>query len=96
MSDAAVSREEFEALKAELAELRAQLARLAPAPGAPLVEPGIPEEIVPVIAAAVAAFLGKRATIRIIRRVHDESGVWRQQGRATVTASHKMPSVRGW
>jgi methylmalonyl-CoA carboxyltransferase large subunit len=46
----------------------------------------ISEEIVLVIAAAVAAFLGKRAPIRQIRLVG--SPAWAQQGRVTIQASH--------
>lgn len=88
-----VSREEFEALKMELAALRAQVAALTPAP--PADEP-ISEEVLAVISAAVAAFLGKRATVKIVRRIHDESSAWRTNGRASLAASHELPAVRGW
>lgn len=54
---------------------------------------GIPEEIVLAISAAVAAFLGKRASIRQIRLTG--STPWAQQGRATVQASHGVEFVRG-
>ena len=65
-----------------------------PAPAAapaPKVEEGISEEIVMVIAAAVAAFMGKRARIRRVRRVA-ESGMnpWSQQGRVSIQASHNV------
>jgi len=53
----------------------------------------IPEEIILAISAAVAAFLGKRASIRQIRLTG--STPWAQQGRATVQASHGVEFVRG-
>jgi len=46
------------------------------------------EELVLVISAAVAAFLGKRPRIRQIRPVGGAS--WGQQGRATIQASHAL------
>jgi len=68
----------------------APAAETAPAPVAASVpEPAAPEiaeEIVLVISAAVAAFLGKRARIRQMRLV--SSHAWAQQGRASVQASH--------
>jgi methylmalonyl-CoA carboxyltransferase large subunit len=50
-------------------------------------------DIVLVISAAVAAFLGKRASIRQIRLTGESP--WAMQGRATVQASHGMEFVRG-
>jgi methylmalonyl-CoA carboxyltransferase large subunit len=98
MSEAAITREEFEALKAQISALQAQIRQLQAAVSA--VGNGAPEEIseetLHVIAAAVAAYLGKRATIRIVRRVSDEENAWRTQGRVTVAASHRMPRMRGW
>jgi methylmalonyl-CoA carboxyltransferase large subunit len=58
-----------------------------PAAPAPPAE-GISEEIVLVIAAAVAAFLGKKAPIRQIRLLG--SAAWAQQGRVTIQASHSL------
>jgi methylmalonyl-CoA carboxyltransferase large subunit len=52
---------------------------------APVAE-GLSEEIVLVIGAAVAAFLGKKAPIRQIRLLG--SAAWSQQGRVTIQASH--------
>ncbi len=49
-------------------------------------EEGTPPEIVLAITAAVAAFLGKRATIHQIRLTGTTA--WAMQGRATVQASH--------
>lgn len=51
------------------------------------------EELALVIAAAVAAFLGKRAHIRQIRLLG--SGAWSQQGRVTIQASHDISSHSG-
>jgi methylmalonyl-CoA carboxyltransferase large subunit len=56
-----------------------------PTAAAPSAE-GISEEIVLVIAAAVAAFLGKKAPIRQIRLLG--SAAWAQQGRVIIQASH--------
>jgi methylmalonyl-CoA carboxyltransferase large subunit len=49
---------------------------------------GLDEELVLVISAAIAAFLGKRAHIRQIRLIG--SGAWAQQGRVTIQASHAL------
>jgi methylmalonyl-CoA carboxyltransferase 12S subunit len=57
-----------------------------PAP-APVAE-GLSEELVLVISAAVAAFLGKKAHVRQIRLLG--SAAWAQQGRATIQASHAL------
>jgi len=50
-------------------------------------------ELALVISAAVAAFLGKRATLRQIRLTG--ATPWAMQGRATVQASHGIEFVRG-
>ncbi len=55
----------------------------APAPAAE----GLSEELVLVISAAIAAYLGKKAPIRQIRLLG--SAAWSQQGRATIQASHE-------
>jgi methylmalonyl-CoA carboxyltransferase large subunit len=49
---------------------------------------GLSEEVVLVISAAIAAFLGKKAHIRGIRLV--SSPAWAQQGRVTIQASHAL------
>ena len=59
--------------------------RPAPVAPAPVAE-GLGKEIVLVIGAAVAAFLGKKAPIRQIRLLG--SAAWSQQGRVTIQASH--------
>jgi methylmalonyl-CoA carboxyltransferase large subunit len=72
----------------------------APAPAAPPpdkkppVEPeGLSEELVLVISAAIAAFLGKKPHIRQIRLLG--SVAWAQQGRATIQASHALSVKHG-
>jgi methylmalonyl-CoA carboxyltransferase large subunit len=49
---------------------------------------GISEEILLVISAAIAAFLGKKPTIRQIRLVG--TAAWAQEGRVTIQASHAL------
>ncbi len=66
----------------------------APAPKAvatppiPAAAPRLDDELVTVIAAAVAAFLGKRAHVRQIRLLG--SAAWTQHGRVTIQASHVL------
>ncbi|MBL8233241.1 MAG: hypothetical protein JNL98_32380 [Bryobacterales bacterium] len=57
-----------------------------PAPVPPKEE--IDEELLLVISAAIAAFLGKRPRIRQIRLLH--TGAWAQQGRVSIQASHVL------
>jgi methylmalonyl-CoA carboxyltransferase large subunit len=54
---------------------------------------GVSDEVIMVIAAAVAAFLGKKAHVRQIRLVG--SAAWLHQGRITVQASHTVARVPG-
>jgi methylmalonyl-CoA carboxyltransferase large subunit len=49
---------------------------------------GLSEELLVVISAAVAAFLGKKPHIRQIRLLG--SAAWAQQGRVTIQASHAL------
>ena len=66
----------------------------APRPAAPAKEAeGISEELILVISAAIAAFLGKKPHIRQIRLV--STAAWAQQGRATIQASHALPVHHG-
>lgn len=53
----------------------------------------VTEEILMVIAATVAAFLGERAHVRQVRLVASEA--WAQQGRVSVMASHRWAMHRG-
>jgi methylmalonyl-CoA carboxyltransferase large subunit len=94
----------FEALRREVGRLSERVAALeaaisgkprtpeiAPAPKA---EPeGLSEELVLVISAAIAAFLGKKPSIRQIRLVGTTS--WAQQGRVTIQASHGLSAHHG-
>lgn len=91
-------------LEAEVQELRQRIEKLEAMLGASQMKekepkagpPAIPYEIAPdillAISAAVAAFLGKRATIHQIRLTGTTA--WAMQGRATVQASHGI--VRGF
>ena len=63
-----------------------------PEPAALVVEEGLTEELVLVISAAIAAFLGKKAAIRQIRLLG--SAAWAQQGRVTIQASHSLALQR--
>jgi methylmalonyl-CoA carboxyltransferase large subunit len=67
---------------------------VAAASAAPQAEgAGVSEEILLVISAAVAAFLGKGPHIRQVRLVG--SRAWAQQGRVTVQASHALSVKHG-
>src|SRR5262249_47473471 len=59
-----------------------------PAPAQPAEAEGLSEELVLVIGAAIAAYLGKKAHVRQIRLLG--SAAWAQQGRVTVQASHVL------
>jgi methylmalonyl-CoA carboxyltransferase large subunit len=65
-----------ELLEADLASRQAQAARPS-------------EEVMMVISAAVAAFLGKKAILRQVHLTHTTA--WAQQGRASIFASHHDP-----
>jgi methylmalonyl-CoA carboxyltransferase large subunit len=85
----AALRQEVARLGERVAALETTAAPKAAAPPAPApAEPGVSEEVVLVIAAAVAAFLGKKAPVRQIRLLG--SAAWAQQGRVTVQASHVL------
>jgi len=78
-----------EALRLEVACLGQRVTALEKAvesAGFAIAPEGLSEEIVLVLGAAVAAFLGKKAPIRQIRLLR--TGAWAQQGRVTVQASH--------
>lgn len=50
-----------------------------------------------VIAAAVAAALGRKAKVRQIRALDQNPGIrWSRQGRAVVQSSHNPAAERGW
>jgi methylmalonyl-CoA carboxyltransferase large subunit len=88
-----------EALRKEMARLSERVVALEAATGAlgraatwvskPVPAPeSLSEELVVVIGAAIAAFLGKRAHIRQIRLL--DSPAWAQQGRVTMQAAHTL------
>lgn len=65
----------------------------APAPARPAPAPAGPpevfsEELILILGAAVAAYLGKKAPIRQIRLMGTTA--WAQQGRVTIQASHNL------
>ena len=73
---------------------------MAAQPAAKAPEPEIAEEVSPdmimVLTAAVAAFMGKRARVRGARLVRNApSNAWAQQGRVFVQASHNLGVVHG-
>lgn len=74
---------------APAAAAKAAKAAPAPAPRAPVVETGVPAEVVAAIAAAVACLEGGAATVRGIRRLPrpagSRRGVWGEAGIAAVT-----------
>jgi methylmalonyl-CoA carboxyltransferase 12S subunit len=91
--------DEIQELRQRVEKLEALLAAHKATPGSDGVKPAaplkqeIPTEIILAISAAVAAFLGKRASIRQIRLTGETP--WAMQGRATVQASHGIDFVRG-
>jgi len=102
-----MSRHDIKSLEAKVEELGQRIEKLesllaaftksAPSIAAnaqePVAQKEIPGEIILAISAAVAAFLGKRASIRQIRLTGETP--WAMQGRATVQASHGIEFVRG-
>jgi methylmalonyl-CoA carboxyltransferase large subunit len=88
LADLARIAEALEALRGEVARLSERVAALEGRAAKPPAEE-VSEETVMVIAAAIAAFLGKRPHIRQIRLLRSDA--WAQQGRATIQASHARP-----
>jgi methylmalonyl-CoA carboxyltransferase large subunit len=68
------------------------VAPAAVAPTAPAPREEISPEIVMVISAAIAAFMGKRPHIRQIRLIGSDT--WAQQGRVSIMASHLWAAHR--
>jgi len=84
---------QIRALEARLEALEARAKPPAPIPvpapaPQPVVQDQISEETMLIIAAAVAAYLGERAHIRVVRLV--PSHAWAQQGRVSIQASHRL------
>jgi methylmalonyl-CoA carboxyltransferase 12S subunit len=97
--DSAQLMEALAALRREVARLSERVAALeaaaggkpratAPASPPPPEADGLSEELLLVISAAIAAFLGKKPHIRQIRLVG--TAAWAQQGRVTIQASHAL------
>jgi methylmalonyl-CoA carboxyltransferase large subunit len=84
----------IEQLETRLRELEAANAALLPvATTAPSHAPQeLSEEVLTVISAAIAAFLGVKAKIKQIRLVGSEA--WAKQGRASIMGSHHLPIRR--
>jgi len=70
------------------AETKAPRLAPSPPPAQPAVAERLSEELILVIGAAIAAFVGKKAHIRQIRLIG--SAAWAQQGRVTIQASHAL------
>jgi methylmalonyl-CoA carboxyltransferase large subunit len=88
----------LESLRADVARLGERVATLEAARVSPATVPAAEEPAAPddhtmtIIAAAIAAFLGKKAHIRQIQLLG--SAAWAQQGRVTIQASHALNSAR--
>lgn len=93
-------RREIDELRRELRGEQAPVPAPAAAPKpaaaaapAPQVSAEITPEILMVLSAAVAAFLGKKAKIKRARLAPITQGsAWAQQGRVFVQASHNLPT----
>jgi methylmalonyl-CoA carboxyltransferase 12S subunit len=61
------------------------------APVETIEEPAVTPEVVMLISAAIAAYLGKHARVKSIRRIGPQGfNPWSQQGRVTIQASHNV------
>ena len=78
-------RREVSRLSERVAALEAAARPVAPAQAG---DDSLSEELVLVISAAIAAYLGKKPHIRQIRLLRSDA--WAQQGRATIQASHAL------
>ena len=81
-----MSQHELEELRAEVRALNQRL-QLLERQVQSMREP-IPEEHLVILAAAVAAYLGKRVPLRQVRLVGHSH--WSQQGRVSIQASHRL------
>jgi methylmalonyl-CoA carboxyltransferase large subunit len=90
--------EAVESLRAEVGRLGSRIAALEAIAGKPPIEAKVPpspvvgeavsEELMLVIGAAVAAYLGVKPHIRQIHLLNNVT--WAQQGRVTIQASHTL------
>lgn len=84
----------LESLRADVARLgdrvaTLEAARVAPAPAA---SAPIDDHTLRIIAATIAAYLGKKAHIRQIQLLGSDA--WAQQGRVAIQASHALSTAR--
>jgi methylmalonyl-CoA carboxyltransferase large subunit len=93
--------EALESLRQEVARLSERVAALEARAGSapraattaqPIAAEELSEEILLVLSAAIAAYLGKKAPIRQIRLLRSDA--WAQQGRTTIQASHVLQPDR--
>jgi methylmalonyl-CoA carboxyltransferase large subunit len=73
---------------AALASTSVAAAAPAPAPAHAPAPDELSEELLTVLSAAIAAFLGVKARIRQVRLTGRDG--WAQQGRASIMASHRL------
>ncbi|MCW5943352.1 MAG: hypothetical protein KIS66_14060 [Fimbriimonadaceae bacterium] len=94
MNEVTLLRDEVATLRDEVAHLRKMLADVLAAReggfAGPAAAEGVSEDTLFTIAAAVAAYLGKRATIKMVRPVPQSLDGWRLQGRVAVQGSHAV------
>jgi methylmalonyl-CoA carboxyltransferase large subunit len=76
-----------EELQRRIAKLEKQLAEASEQPRGP-----VPIDTILAISAAVAAYLGKKATVRQIHYSHTNS--WARMGRSNIHASHTFTHTR--
>jgi methylmalonyl-CoA carboxyltransferase large subunit len=92
-TDLARLAESLDALRREVARLGERVAALesrATPAGVPVPSEELSEELLVVLGAAIAAYLGKKAPIRQVRLL--STAAWAQQGRLTIQASHALQS----
>ncbi len=91
----------LESLRQEVARLGERVAALearagatprATTPAQSIPPEELSEELLLVLSAAIAAYLGKKAPIRQIRLLRSDA--WAQQGRTTIQASHALQPDR--
>ncbi len=76
----------------ELARMNERIAAVEADRAAELASRRVSEDVILVISAAIAAFLGKKAHIRHVHLLGSAS--WSQQGRVTIQASHALNPAR--
>lgn len=76
----------------ELARMNERIAAVEAAHDAELAQRKVSDEVIFVISAAIAAYLGKKAHIRHVHLLGSAS--WSQQGRVTIQASHALNPSR--